>query len=539
MVISNVNVTSLGARFQRHRIAFSLAGTVLASAVILPACNDFSGITGGNTDVATTANLLVVSTPATGNVLIGATRRYKMEILNQHGAVMNAAGTFTVQWSIVGTPGVASIAQSGSSLDGESSGLATCLAAGTVTVHGVRGELSADATLTCFAPPSDLPVSMGILVTSSPTTGPVTVGTTRQYAIQVRNSANAVIPGLTSATWSIVGTAGVATITANGGLATCATAGTVTVHAVGPSNFSGTSLTADTTLQCAQAPKPAAAIVLTPWTVTAAVGGTGTATATFVDAGGAATTNGCPVGFTIDAGGAGSATVSGRALTATVTGSNAGRATLRAACTSGGTLSALARVEVTQAPLNVARVMLETRFHYFPTSSSASTFRFVATAQNAAGASVPSAPIAFSIAGGSAATTDQLGNVTVVATAGGAVTPGLRGGAVLTATSGGQTEVGFVTYGNAGTISGRATSTLGQYVGGTTVTATNTVGGAVTSAGGLTNDGNFYIVGLNPGTYTVTLTGASGQVQTFANVVVTAGQETTVAVTPFAVPARN
>ena len=66
-------------------------------------------------------------------------------------------------------------------------------------------------------------------------------------------------------------------------------------------------------------------------------------------------------------------------------------------------------------------------------------------------------------------------------------------------------------------------------MGGTTVTATNTVGGAVTSAGGLTNDGHFYIVGLNPGTYTVTLTCASGQVQTFANVVVTAGQETTVA----------
>ena len=109
---------------------------------------------------------------------------------------------------------------------------------------------------------------------------------------------------------------------------------------------------------------------------------------------------------------------------------------------------------------------------------------------------------------------------------------------MLTASSGGQSEVGFVTYGDAGTIFGVVSSPTGQYVGGTTATATNILTGATTTAGGVTNDGYFYIVGLAPGTYNVSVNGAvSGQLQTFSNVVVTAGQQTVLTVAPFALRA--
>jgi hypothetical protein len=45
-------------------------------------------------------------------------------------------------------------------------------------------------------------------------------------------------------------------------------------------------------------------------------------------------------------------------------------------------------------------------------------------------------------------------------------------------------------------------------------------------------------VGLAPGTYNVSVNGAvSGQLQTFSNVVVTAGQQTVLTVSPFALRA--
>jgi hypothetical protein len=47
--------------------------------------------------------------------------------------------------------------------------------------------------------------SMTVVVTSTPATGTVLVGSTRQYAIQVRDQSNAILPAFTTATWSIVG----------------------------------------------------------------------------------------------------------------------------------------------------------------------------------------------------------------------------------------------------------------------------------------------------------------------------------------------
>lgn len=487
--------------------------------------------------VATTMTILVTSSPSTGTVLVGATRQYAIEVRDQNNLVLPAFTT--AAWSIVGAAGVASIS---------TGGLATCTAAGTVTVHaigpvgGSGTNLTADASLQCILPPP-VATTMTILVTSAPTTGTILVGATRQYAIEVRDQYNVVLPALTTAAWSILGTPGIAAITPTAGLATCGAPGTVTVHAIGPIGGSGTNLTADATLQCiATSGAVATVIVLTPSTVTttysAVANGTATIVATFLDASGHSTTNGCTVGFTMDASVAGPiASVSNSGLTATVTAVRAGTTTLRAACTTGSPLTALARIQVALSPLNIARVVMESRYFYFPASASASTARFLATAQDANGTAVPSAVIAFAISGGSAASTDQSGNVTVAAGASGAGGP-FRGGAVLTASSGGQSEVGFVTYGDAGTIRGVVSSTTGQYVGGTTATATNYLTSAVTAAGGVTNDGYFYIVGLAPGTYSVNVTGAvSGQLQTFSNVVVTAGQQTVLTVAPFALRA--
>lgn len=112
----------------------------------------------------------------------------------------------------------------------------------------------------------------------------------------------------------------------------------------------------------------------------------------------------------------------------------------------------------------------------------------------------------------------------------------MRGGGVLTATSGGQTEVAFFSYGDAGTIRGQATSALGQYVGGTTVRATNAVTGAI-SVGDVNGDGFFYFVGLPEGTFTITVTPVNDPPTIVTNVAVAAGRETAVTVAPFSLRA--
>lgn len=526
--------TPLGAFAKRHRLAFALGGIVLAAAVILPACLSSPTFPSA---IPTSMVLYVTSAPTTGNVVAGATRQYRMEIRDQDDLVIS--GMTVATWSIVGAPGIASVVLTGSSLTDNSRGLATCLTAGTVTVRATRQSLSADATLQCIAP-TDMPTTMAIVVTSSPPTGAVIEGATRQYGIEVRNSFGTLLTFLTSATWSIVGPSGTATITPTAGLATCIRAGSIGIHAVGPIGPAGTNLTADVTLQCIEPPgNPATMLLLTPWTLTPAVGGTATATASFRDAGGLPTTNGCPISFTIEPTAPSIATVSGSGLTATVTGVGAGRRGLRATCTPGGALTALARVEVTAAPLNIARIAMETSYSYFPASASASSLQYFATAHTASGSMVAGAGIVYTIVGGTAATIASNGNVTVAASPG-AMGPPFRGGAVVTATAGGHSEVAFLTYGDAGTIHGVIASTLGNYVGSSTVTATNTATSEVTSAGGIMNDGHFYLVGLLSGTYTVVVgDGASTQSQSFTNVVVTAGQSTLVNVVPFALRAGN
>jgi hypothetical protein len=244
-----MNRTFFGALVRRNRLAISLGGIAAACAVILPACGG-----GGDTGlpVATSMTISVTSTPATGSVLVGLTRQFAFEVLDQDGIAIPDA---SANWSIVGGAGVATIT---------TNGLATCVTAGSVTVHAVgpQGsagvELTADALLQCAARAA---TTMTILVTSTPATGSIPVGATRQYTIEVRDQANAVMSSLTNAVWSIVGTAGIATIS-TGALATCVSAGTVTAHALGPASGSGVNLTADATLLCAAAAVPATMAIL-------------------------------------------------------------------------------------------------------------------------------------------------------------------------------------------------------------------------------------------------------------------------------------
>ena len=142
--------SSLVALARRHRLALSLFGIMAACAVILPACGDGggSGLAGA---VPTTMSIIVTSSPGSGPVNVGSTREYRIEIRDQFSAVITSS-TVGV-WSIVGTPGVASIVLQGSSLTNNSRGLATCLAPGSVTVNATNSGLSASAALQCDAAP--------------------------------------------------------------------------------------------------------------------------------------------------------------------------------------------------------------------------------------------------------------------------------------------------------------------------------------------------------------------------------------------------
>jgi hypothetical protein len=485
------------------------------------------GITSAPISISVNAALApssaTISSVTTGNVSVGATRQFTFKVLDQFGNQLNQFTT--AAWTSSNTA-IATVSNGGAT-----PGLATCVTPGTATISAVPTgtSLRADATLTCTAAPP-VATSMAIVVTSTPSTGSVFVGQTRQYAVEVRDQNNALMTPNTAPTWSFLPATTVASISASG-LVTCLTPGTPTVHAVGPLNGSGVALTADIALTCAaNSGNPFASILLTPRVVTVAAGGTTQVTASFLDAGGQPTANGCTVNMTVFASPVASISLNG--LVATVTGVGAGTTTMNAFCTSGGSTTTLARVQVTQPPFNVAFMLLDTHIYLASSSTANNSFTFTATGRDASNTVVSGAPITWAIQGGNTAAyaIDQTGKVTVTPS----VAAGFRGGAVITASSGGQKDYGWFTYGDAGVIRGTVSSTSGQDIAPTTVVATNTSTFDQTFSPVSVN-GRFFLVGLQPGTYSVEVrSNTPGRpTQTITGITVTAGSTSVITVTPY------
>lgn len=310
-LVTAIAPTAAGTPAQVTASAEAVTSSPIAITVVAPA------------PVATT---MAVTTTSTGTVTVGGTRQYAIQVRDQNNAVMTQFTTAT--WLSV-TPAVATVS---------TSGLATCVTPGTTTIRatGPNGPggtpLTAEASLQCVAAPS-VPTTMAI----SPSSASAAVTRTSQFTIAVRDQYNAVMPQYTTATWS-TGTSTVATISSSG-LASCIATGTTAIRAV-----VGT-LNALASLTCTPiSNNPFEFIVLTPSTITVAVLGTRTVTASFLDAAGQTTSNGCPLGFAIDASAVAAVTFSD--LVATVRGVGAGTTTLRAFCTTVNK-SATAPVQVT------------------------------------------------------------------------------------------------------------------------------------------------------------------------------------------------
>lgn len=189
---------------------------------------------------------------------VGQQWTYSATVRDQFGTAFSGAN---ITW-VLSDPTVASVV---SQTNGASpSVVVQALKPGTTTIRptiaGVTSISPAGLTIVVGAAVST-PTTMTVFPVPVTATGPLTVGSTRQFAIEVRDQNNAVM-AISSAVWSIVGTAGIASIDAGTGVATCIAAGTVTVRAIGPLNGQGVSLSATASLVCA-AP-PIASILVAP-----------------------------------------------------------------------------------------------------------------------------------------------------------------------------------------------------------------------------------------------------------------------------------
>lgn len=202
------------------------------------------------------------------------------------------------------------------------------------------------------------------------------------------------------------------------------------------------------------------------------------------------------------------------------TGVAPGTTAVRAFCSDKPSLSAAAKLVVKDVTYGVTQVNISPRFIHLALGDS---LTFVATTIQAG--STP--PVAWSLV--PSATPVTLGAVPgrVIAPASGS------GGVKVVATAAGQSDTSWVTYGNAGSIKGTVVSTSGQYLGGSTATATPTGGGSSVVTG-LNNDGVFYLAGLAPGSYTVTVRQQGNPTsQVFTNVNVVVGGTVLLTLAPF------
>lgn len=429
----------------------------------------------------------------------------------------------TATWSVVNGPAVATFsaaddpqADSVRRVYGETAGDAfiklsysTSISA-TVSLHVFRVASSITLALPSgggFRPPvAPEPITVGsnltLIASAKDPDGlvidePLTFSTTQQSLIS--------IAALTSGTARITGLA----------------AGTATVTVTSSSNINAkASMTVLVSAPVTGGPATRIVVTSSPANATIGVGGTVQYSGAAKDANGQNASD-CPIGWGVDRSAIGNINATGLA-----TGVGAGTSAVRAYCTDNRPFAFASRLTVIDAAYGASQVNVTPRYIYL---TAGQNFQFTsAVTQSAAGAS---APVTWSLVQSSAnaATFDPTGRVSIPASLG----AGVGGGGVLTATAAGQTDIGWFTYGNAGSIRGNLVSTSGQFLGGSSAIATPTFGGtSVVSA--LNNDGYFYLIGLAPGSYTVTVSQQGNYAQqTFFGVIVTAGGTTLVSLAPF------
>ena len=505
-VDANGKVTAIGAAAEGDTVS------VLANVPLL-------GITGKQTFTVLRRVASATIAPNPASVATGGFRVVVARFKDAAGGSVIARKS-NPQWDVTsGTDIVAIFDQT------DSTAVLQGLKAGDAVVRVRYGSVSATVPVR-VTPPAASTITLAIQTGSAtraiiPAGEPLLVGATLAVVATAKDLAGVVVsePLTYSATPS-----GLVTITSTGqatanivGVAP----GTATITVTSSSDLS-VKATATVIVSPVPTGGPAVRIVVTssPANATIGVGGTVQYSGAAKDANGQNASD-CPIGWGVDRTAIGNINATGLA-----TGVGAGTSAVRAYCTDNRPFAFASRLTVIDAAFGVSQVNVTPRFIYL---TAGQNFQFTSVVtQSAAGAS---APVTWSLvqSPASAATFDQTGRVSIPASLG----AGVGGGGVLTATAAGQTDIGWFTYGNAGSIRGNLVSTSGQFLGGSSAIATPTSGGtSVVSA--LNNDGYFYLIGLAPGSYTVTVSQQGNPAQqTFFGVIVTAGGTTLVSLAPF------
>ena len=489
------------------------------------------GITGKFVLTVRGLPVAVTVTPSAISVPIGGTARVYAHYTDKFGNPLHHPGP--VQF----TSGTETIATARPVFSDDTSGTVTGIAAGdaVLTVYLSVNDVS---TIQRTIPIKVLPIVQSIKLQY------VTGSTTRDYnaageSIAQGATAKIVATALdangtafseqfnfsTTATGITIATSGLNTVTITG-----VTPGTNFPIVITGATNANVSATAKITVT-APTPTGGAAtkltITSTPVNATTGIGGTVQFTANATDVNGVAA-SGCTIGWNTDA----SSVASINNSTGLATGAGAGATAVRASCNSSN-VGSVAKLTVTDGTYGVTKVAITPKKYDYVAQGGTSQFAATVT-QTASGAT---APIVWSIDAASTTagvTIDQTGTVRIPTS--GSTTFG--GGVKITATAGGQTDIAWLTYGYAGSMRGTITSaSTGRYLAGSSATATPSTGGVQVSSV-VDDNGQFYLVGLAPGSYTVSVSEqgvASGQV--FMNVTVTAGNITPITLATF--PIRN
>lgn len=196
----------------------------------------------------------VVVAPATASIVVGGTQQFTDTLKDASGAVLSGR---VVAWTSSDTT-IATV--------DATTGLATGVAAGAVTITATSEGKSGKATLTVTPPPV-------ATVSVTPPTATIAAGATQQFAVALLDAKGDTLVGRT-VTWSVDPSA-LATIDATG-LATGVAAGTVTITATSEGKTGTATLTVT--------PPPVATVVVSPPNPAIDSGATQQFSATLLDA---------------------------------------------------------------------------------------------------------------------------------------------------------------------------------------------------------------------------------------------------------------